>query len=91
MTISQRPLGKVSSTNQCKLSVINQVLYSSPSVCLYWRVSEVEVCACVCRLSALEDNFVLAVNGEYVGREENLSLRLHEGSEVAIIPPLSGG
>lgn len=39
----------------------------------------------------LEDNFVLAVNGEYVGREENLSLRLHEGSEVAIIPPLSGG
>lgn len=40
-------------------------------------------------LVPIADNFVLAVDQRYVHGEDNL--RMIEGIEVAIIPPLSGG
>lgn len=42
-----------------------------------------------CRLSVLGGSLVLAVNQEYV--EEEQTLRLSAGDEVAVIPPISGG
>jgi molybdopterin converting factor subunit 1 len=39
------------------------------------------------RLGPAADKAMLAVNQEYVGGE----LRLHDGDELALIPPVSGG
>ena len=41
------------------------------------------------RLQSLGESVVLAVNQEYVDREQVLHLR--PGDEVAVIPPISGG
>jgi len=38
-------------------------------------------------LGAAAENAMLAVNQEYVGPD----LRLHDGDELALIPPVSGG
>ena len=37
----------------------------------------------------IRDNLVLAVNHEFVGGEDRVLL--HDGDQVAVIPPISGG
>ncbi|XP_011306738.1 molybdopterin synthase sulfur carrier subunit [Fopius arisanus] len=41
------------------------------------------------RLEDIKDNFILAVNQEFVGGSEALELK--DNDEIAVIPPLSGG
>lgn len=48
------------------------------------------VCVCVCRLSVLQGQVVLAVRQQYVAIDDQL-LTLGDGDEVAVVPPLSGG
>lgn len=45
---------------------------------------------CVCRLSVLKGQVVLAVRQQYVAIDDQL-LTLGDGDEVAVVPPLSGG
>jgi len=40
-------------------------------------------------LQIIQNNFVLSLNEEYCDQEDTLSLK--EGDEIAVIPPLSGG
>lgn len=48
------------------------------------------VCVCVCRLSELQGQVVLAVRQQYISIDEQL-VSLGDGDEVAVVPPLSGG
>lgn len=48
------------------------------------------LCVCVCRLSVLKGQVVLAVRQQYVAIDDQL-LTLEDGDEVAVVPPLSGG
>eukprot|EP00054_Salpingoeca_dolichothecata_P018733 m.115487 g.115487 ORF g.115487 m.115487 type:complete len:85 (-) comp22987_c0_seq2:884-1138(-) len=47
------------------------------------------ICDQVPGLSKLRDSLVLAVNQEYV--DKDTQLHLTETSEIAVIPPISGG
>ncbi|XP_077867008.1 uncharacterized protein LOC144355848 [Saccoglossus kowalevskii] len=42
-------------------------------------------------LQPISDNITIALNQEYIAREETEPIVLKEGDEIAIIPPLSGG
>lgn len=48
------------------------------------------MCVCVCRLSELQGQVVLAVRQQYISIDEQL-VSLGDGDEVAVVPPLSGG
>lgn len=41
-------------------------------------------------LDAIRDNIIIALNGDYCD-DQSVVLRLKEGDELAVIPPLSGG
>ena len=42
-----------------------------------------------CSLGPIQDNFILAINQEYI--DEEIELTLNGGEEIAVIPPISGG
>ena len=48
------------------------------------------VLACYPQLQVIQDNFVLALNQEYIDNKEEI-VTLQAGDEIAVIPPLSGG
>lgn len=42
-------------------------------------------------LKVIENNFLIAVNEEYLAPDNDVTVVLNTGDELAIIPPISGG
>lgn len=42
-------------------------------------------------LKVIENNFLIALNEEYLSLDDDVTVVLNSGDELAIIPPISGG
>lgn len=69
------------------LSGLSETVFETESSISYQSLFN-KICSYF-NLEVIRDNIILAVNQEYC--EENSQLSLSDNSEIAVIPPLSGG
>lgn len=58
-------------------------------MCCFFFFKEIILVCVLFSITVIKTVVLLAVNQEYVGSGD--TLELHEGDEVAVIPPISGG